>query len=133
MPQQGPPAQLPGEARAAYHGLNAETGRAGSYGALLRVVRHINNMANLSHLPAVLTAAAYSNDPRQVQDVQHIVRAVRAMSGAPLMMEASRAGAQVMRAAPDRRMAAQEVARPVGQEALMQILPYLSHVAGALT
>lgn len=132
MPQQGPPAQLPGEARAAYHGLNAETGRAGSYGALLRVARHINNMANLSHLPAVLTAAAYSDDPRQVQDVIHILRAVRAMSGAPLMMEAGRAGTQVMARAPDKRMAAQEIARPVGGEAVVQLLPYLSAAASAL-
>lgn len=132
MPHQGPPTQIPGQARAAYHGLNAETGRAGSYGALLRVARHVNNIANLSHLPAVLTAAAYTDDPRQLQDVVRILNAVKVMSGAPLMLESARAGTQVMRHAPDKRMAAREVARPVGMEAVLQLLPYLQTTASAL-
>jgi hypothetical protein len=96
------------------------------------VARELNNIANLSHLPAVLTAAAYSDNPETVKDVVRTLRALQAMTGAPLLMEAARAGTQVVRQAPDRQMAAREVARPVGREALLQLLPYLQSTASAL-
>jgi hypothetical protein len=124
---------MPGSARQTYMTEHeGMSGRAGLYGRLLRFARHMNAASNTSHVPAMLTAAAYADSPEQQRDVMRFLRAVQAMTAAPGGMEAMRAGTAAIRQSPNRMQALREVGPQASGDLLMQALPLIHTLASEL-
>jgi hypothetical protein len=103
---------------------------------MLRAARGLNNAAGIAHLPALLGAHAFIDDPERRRNIMRMMSATQVATGMPLVYEASRAGARAVRGSSDRGRAAGELASPTwpphhtpGGEYLRQAWPILSGLA----
>lgn len=63
---------------------------AGAHGQILNVAQNINRAALAAHLPASLIADVFIEDERTRQDVMNVLRAIEAMSAAPVLQDRKR-------------------------------------------
>lgn len=104
----------------------------GAYETLLNVSQYINRIALVAHLPATLVAEVFIQDPHRKKEILNLLRAVEAMSAAPVLQDKKRRGYHHIRQAPDKMQAAIHSGQSVGGEYLLQSVPVIENILANL-